>query len=99
MLGQLDLGDHTSKPNVIGNATQHEKVLLINLNSGKTKKMGQGAYDLEMRSNLPKMPRMTQKHEQVNLEETVAAMGFSYKLAKNIEQKRCNAEIGEGRSG
>ena len=85
MLDQLDLDGSADKPNVIGNAEEQEQVMLVNLNTGRAKKVGLGAYDLEVRTNLPKMPKLTQKHELMTLPKTASSMGFSYKLALSIE--------------
>ena len=61
---KIDLNDNTKQPpNIIGNAAENEQITVVNLNSGKTKKVGLGVYNLEVRENLPQMPRMSKKRE------------------------------------
>lgn len=68
-LNQLDLNSGTvAEPNVIGNQIENEQVLLVNLNTttvgAKAKKNnGHSVYNFEVRTDVPKMPRLSQKHE------------------------------------
>lgn len=66
MLDQLYLNDTCPterKPNVIGNAEEVQTVSVVNLNSGKNKKVGLGVYNLDSRVDQPKMPRLSKKRE------------------------------------
>lgn len=74
--------------NVIGNAKETEQVTVFNPNSGKNKNIGLGVYNLEVRENIPKMPRMSKKREQLTLVKSATAMTLSHALAYNIEEKK-----------
>lgn len=61
---------------------------MINLYSGKSKNMGLGVYNLELRPNLPKMPRMSKKREQFTLLKSATAMTLSQNLAEKVEEQK-----------
>ena len=58
-----------------------EIVSVVNLNAGKSKKVGLGVYNLETRVNLPKMPRMSKKQDQFILPKTASSVTLSHQLA------------------
>ena len=95
MLGQLDLGVTPHKPNLIGNTDDMEQIAVVNLNSGKNKKVGQGVYNMETRPNLPKMPRMSKKREIFTVPKSTTAMTLSYQLAQNIEERKLEEDCGK----
>ena len=55
---------------------------------GKNKKVGLGVYNLETRPNLPKMPRMSKKREQLTVAKSTTAMTLSHSLSQNIEERK-----------
>ena len=61
---------------------------MVNLNSGKSKNIGLGVYNLEKRPNLPKMPRTPKKREQFTLLKTATAMTLSQTLAEHVEEQK-----------
>ena len=59
---------------------------------GKSKKVGLGVYNLETRPNLPKMPRMSKKREQLTVTKSTTAMTLSHSLSQNIEERKIELE-------
>lgn len=62
---------------MIGNAEEIQTVSVVNLNSGKSKKVGLGVYNLDSRTDLPKMPRLSKKRELFDLPKTTTSMVLS----------------------
>lgn len=66
-----------------------ETVNVVNLGLGKNnKKVGVGVYNFEIRSNLPKMPKMSKKRDQFLLPSTASASTLTYSLCEKIEVRK-----------
>ena len=68
---------------MIGNAEEMQIISVVNLNSGKNKKVGTGVYNLDMRSS-----NLSKKKELFTLPKTASAITLSHQLAQNIEEKK-----------